>query len=377
MLIDKIESKDLMSFNKIKTRWYLFPFSFLYGIGVSIRNRLFDAKIFRSYEFSIPLITVGNISVGGTGKTPHVEYIVKILNNEFEVCTLSRGYKRKTKNFLIADENSTIYDIGDEPKQIKQKFPNVCVVVDADRKNAINKIINDEEKSTNVVVLDDAYQHRKVKPGLSVLLIDYNRPITKDYLLPVGSLRERSWRKNRANLIVVTKAPKDLSPIDRRIMEKELEIFPYQSLFFTTFKYGNLVPVFKNNDFSEPEITNKTNILVITGIAMPKPLLGYLGDLTKNIEHLRFADHHNYNEKDINSIIERYNNIASNEKIIITTEKDAMRIQDCKFAEKLKDLPLYFIPVEVEFLDKSNEEYFNKIVLNYVRTNKRHSKLHK
>jgi len=362
---------------KIKIRWYLFPFAFLYGLVVSIRNRMFDSKIFSSYEFNIPVITVGNISIGGTGKTPHVEYLVKILKDEYGVCTLSRGYKRKTNKFKIAEKNSTVKDIGDEPKQIKQKFPEICVVVDKDRRNAINKILNDEQNNINVVILDDAYQHRKVKPGLSVLLIDYNRPITKDYLLPVGSLRERSWRKNRAHLILVTKTPKDLKPIDRRIMETELNIFPYQSLFFTTFKYGKMIPVFKNDNIIDiPVIDNNTTILLITGIAMPAMLVDYLKAITEKIEHLKFADHHYYKQKDINSIIDIYDKIGSQDKIMITTEKDAMRIQDCSFIDKLKNLPLFYIPIEVEFLDKSKQKNFNEIVKNYVKTNKRHGKLH-
>ncbi len=366
-----------MSHKKIKIRWYLFPFSFLYGLVVSIRNRMFDSKIFSSYEFDIPVITVGNISIGGTGKTPHVEYLIRTLKDECDVCTLSRGYKRKTKKFKIATKDSTVNDIGDEPKQIKQKFPEICVIVDKDRRNAINKILNDEQNNINVVILDDAYQHRKVKPGLSVLLIDYNRPITKDYLLPVGSLRERSWRKNRAHLILVTKTPKDLKPIERRIMETELNIFPYQSLFFTTFKYGEIIPVFKNDNIIDiPVINNNTTIVLITGIAMPATLVNYLKAITEKIEHIKFADHHYYKQKDISIIIDAYDKIDGKNKIIITTEKDAMRIQDCNFIDNLKNLPLFYIPIEVEFLDKSKQKDFNKIVKNYVKTNKRHGKLY-
>jgi len=366
-----------MSNQKFRKRWYLFFFAFIYGIVVSIRNRMFDANVFKSYQFNIPIISVGNISIGGTGKTPHVEYLVRLLKDEFGICTLSRGYKRKSKGFLIADENSTIRDIGDEPKQIKQKFPEVTVIVDGDRKNAINKIINELEDNINVVVLDDAYQHRKVKPGLSILLTDFNRPFTKDYLLPVGNLRERSWRKNRAQIIIVTKAPLDIKPIQRRIMEKELMIFPYQSLFFTSFTYGALVPVFKNgieNDVSK--IENTTTVILVTGIAMPKPLIGHIESSTNHIEHIRFPDHHAFKEQDINKIYEKYQSVESQDKIIITTEKDAMRIQDCKYADKLKKLSLFYIPIEVKFLDESKQKFFNKIVKNYVKTNKRHSKLY-
>ncbi len=365
-----------MSVAKQKTRWYLFPFAFLYGFIVSVRNRLFDFKILQSCEFEIPIISVGNISTGGTGKTPHVEYLIKILKEEFGICVLSRGYKRKTKKMVIAEDNSTVFDIGDEPKQIKQKFKDICVIVHKNRKDAINKIIEDENNNSNVIILDDAYQHRKVKPGLSILLIDYNRPITKDYLLPVGNLRERAWRKNRAHFIIVTKTPENIKPIERRIMEKELNIFPYQSMFFTTFKYGRFLPVFENGG-NNIDISKDTHILVFTGVAVPRQLLNHLSSMTNKISHLQFADHHNYKEKDINKILNTFNSIDASNKIIVTTEKDAMRIQDCKFAGKLRNLPLFFITIEVEFLDKANKEFFNKTIINYVRTNKKHSRLYK
>ncbi|MFH2144261.1 MAG: tetraacyldisaccharide 4'-kinase [Bacteroidota bacterium] len=364
-----------MSEKNIKLRWYLLPFAIIYGLITSIRNRLFDFNILKSSEFDIPVITVGNISTGGTGKTPHVEYIVKLLSEDFKVATLSRGYRRKTKGFIIASKNSTVYEIGDEPKQIKQKFNATEVVVDEKRVRGINKIL---EKQTDfdlhAIILDDGFQHRYVQPGISILLIDYNRPITKDYLLPVGNLRERAWRKKRANMIIVSKSPKEMKPIDGRIMEKELNIFPYQSLFFTTFKYNEIISVFGHNKYKGN--LKDIEVLLITGIAMPHPLIEHLNTFTDTINHLKFPDHYNYKNKDIESICSAFSGMSGKNKIIITTEKDAMRIQDCKFSEKLKNLPLFYIPIEVEFLDEENEKYFRKIIIEYVRKNKRHSKLH-
>lgn len=329
----------------------------------------------KSREFEIPVITVGNITTGGTGKTPHVELLIKILTENYRTATLSRGYKRKTKGFLMATENSTVFDIGDEPKQIKQKFKNNLMIVDENRVRAINRIIEGEtNEEVDVIILDDAYQHRYVQPGISILLIDYYRPITKDYLLPVGNLRERAWRKKRANIIIVTKSPVNMKPIDRRIMEKELNIFPYQKLFFTSFKYNEPKPVFENRKFKG--LTKNINVLLVTGIAMPFPLLQHLSNYTENVEHLKFPDHYNYKESDIDLICSSFNKMPLSDNIIITTEKDAMRMQDCKFSEKLKNLPLFYIPIEVAFLEEEGEKYFKKLIIDYVRKNKRNSRLH-
>jgi len=356
-------------------RIFLLPLSALYGIVVSVRNKMFDYNILKSLEFNIPVISVGNITVGGTGKTPHIEYLVSILKNQFNVATLSRGYKRKSKGYLVADQTSTVYDIGDEPKQIKQKFNDITVAVCGSRVNGINKLLSGEaDKKLNIILLDDAFQHRYVRPGLSILLIDYNRPITKDFLLPYGNLRERAHHMKRANIIIVSKTPKDLKPIDRRIMEKELEIFPYQTMYFTSLKYGNPVSVFgqiKKNYLLDEE----SEILLVTGISTPRPLFEYLQKITLKVEHLVFSDHHNFTEKDIELIKSEFHNMEGGNKVIITTEKDAMRFQDLEFREVLEQLPIFFIPLEIDFILKDKEK-FDKQIINYVTTNKRNSKLH-
>ena len=208
-----------------------YPLSLIYGIVVWIRNVMFDINILKSKEFTIPVISVGNITVGGTGKTPHVEYLIRLLKDEFKIATLSRGYKRKSFGFVLANESSTVIEIGDEPRQIKQKFPEIAVAVDSNRVKGINKLLQ-SEKNLNAIILDDAFQHRYVSPGLSILLVDYNNPLKDDYLLPFGRLREQAGERQRADIIIVTKCPSKIKPIDQRLLEKDLKMFAYQKLFF-------------------------------------------------------------------------------------------------------------------------------------------------
>ena len=227
----------------IKINKWLRPLSFLYGIGVGIRNQLFELNILKSRSFTTPVISVGNITVGGTGKTPHVEYLIRLLSKEVKVAVLSRGYKRKTHGYILADESTTMRDIGDEPYQMKRKFPDIEVAVDAKRCRGIDHIIHDEKtKDTDVILLDDAYQHRYVKPGINILLVDYHRLIMYDELLPSGRLREPVESKNRADIVIVTKCPASLNPIDYRVLTKAMNLFAYQSLYFTSLRYGAPLP---------------------------------------------------------------------------------------------------------------------------------------
>jgi len=229
----------------------LYPFSLLYGLVTFIRNLLYDYAIIKSHEFPIPMISVGNITAGGTGKTPHVEYLLRLLKDEFNVAVLSRGYKRKTSHFILAGPESGVQDIGDEPVQIKQKFPDVHVAVDRKRVNGVEQLLT-KIPDLDVVLLDDAFQHRRIKPGLSILLIDFNRPIMEDRLLPVGRLREKAYEKRRANIILVTKCPDRLKPIERRLIVKDLTLFAFQHLYFTRLGYREPVPVFME---AKPEIS--------------------------------------------------------------------------------------------------------------------------
>ena len=354
----------------------LFPLSLLYGFIVYTRNRLYDYKIFKSNQFKIPLISVGNITVGGTGKTPHIEYLVDLLNSEFNVATLSRGYKRKTKGFILSSSESTVNQIGDEPRQIKQKFPDIDVAVDADRSNGIKQLVK-QNKDLDVILLDDAFQHRKVHANLSILLIDYSRHIDNDFMLPFGDLREQAYERRRANIIIITKSPKDLKPIERRIIFNKLNAYPFQFVYFTTFDYDDLKLVF-NNTKSENNNENLRDytILLVTGIANPKPLKEYIAEyISKNIQELEYSDHYNFKEADFKKIEQKYNSIKSDNKIIITTEKDAMRLQKfSNIADNLKD-SFFYIPIQVKFLNNRTDNFTQQIT-EYVRKNKKHSFLY-
>jgi len=317
-----------------QNRWaiLLYPFSLLYGLVVYIRNFLFDYQIIESKEFYIPIISIGNITVGGTGKTPHVEHIIRLLKNEFQVATLSRGYKRKTRHFILASENSTAMEIGDEPRQIKQKFPEIQVAVDRKRVHGINELMKNIPE-LEVIILDDAFQHRYVKAGLSILLIDYNRPLSEDYLLPSGRLREQSFEKRRANIILITKCPDRLKPIERRIVVKDLKIYPFQHLYFTKIKDNDPQLVFRisSNPCTREEIKKmKPQILMVAGIANPRSFKKFIRNYSTNIKELVYPDHYEYKPKDINNIISAFQALEGIEKIIFTTEKDAMRLQKFK-----------------------------------------------
>jgi tetraacyldisaccharide 4'-kinase len=327
--------------------------------------------ILTSREFNIPIISVGNITVGGTGKTPHTEYLVKLLSRSFNVATLSRGYKRKTRGFYLSDNSSTVFQLGDEPLQIKKKFPEISVAVDEKRVRGIEHLLALENKEKpDVIILDDAFQHRYVKPGSNILLIDYNRIITRDRMLPAGRLREPASNRFRANIIIVTKCPVKLSPIEERIIGKELNIRPYQTLFFTTLSYGEFIPVFPEDANPDIQKSNKSfSILLVTGIANPEPLKDYLFHKSIAMEELNFPDHYNFTPKDIENIADKINKITGNNKIILTTEKDMVRLRSLdNIPQNIKEL-LYYIPLEIQFMDNTGKS-FDKKIIDYVRENK-------
>ena len=353
-------------------RILLLPFSLLYGLVVNIRNILFDWGILKSTEFNIPIISVGNITVGGTGKTPHVEYIVNILKGKNNIAVLSRGYKRKTKGFYVADSKSVASEIGDEPKQIKRKFPSITVAVDANRVNGIKKLI---KKGIGSVILDDAFQHRWVKPGLSILLVDYNRDIHADNLLPYGNLRESPKAKDRANIIIVSKTPLDIKPIDKRLIINNLGPKSYQQLFFTGLKYGKLRPFLGGNNSAPTDwglSSNIYSVVLVTGIARPQQILQYLKGFSNDIHHLNFPDHAYFTQQKIKKIITIFDNIKNDKKIIITTEKDAVKISGIKIDNTILKQNIFYLPIEICFVD-GNEQKFKNEIINYVEKNKRNS----
>lgn len=350
----------------------LSPLSLLYGIGVFVRNLCFEWGIFKSQEFLFPVISVGNITVGGTGKTPHVEHIVSFLKDQFRVAVLSRGYKRITSGFVVASVASGVDDVGDEPLQIKKKFPSIEVAVDEKRVRGIRKLCLYNRK-LEAFVLDDAFQHRWVRPGLSVLLVDYSRPLNKDTLLPAGRLREFVSAKNRAEIVVVTKCQPDIKPIERRIMMTELNLFPWQSLYFTSFSYGDPLPVFSEGlPFPEREELKETkpHLLMVTGIVSPRPLKKHLRSISSKIKQFTFPDHHKFTRRDIDMIGNAWNSLGESSKFVMTTEKDAMRLQKIGNIEPEIKRNMYYIPVTIQFVEGTGDSFKNKIT-EYVGKNKK------
>ena len=359
----------------IKINKGLLPLSWLYGLGVKFRNTLFDIGVLKSRDFQIPIISVGNITVGGTGKTPHVEYLVRLLKDQFHVAVLSRGYKRKSKGFVMASTKTTMPEIGDEPYQMKQKFPKVTVAVDKNRCQGID-LLADNDKHLDVILLDDAFQHRYVKPGINILLVDYHRLIIYDKLLPAGRLREPMTGKNRADIVIVTKCPTTLKPMEYRVITRAMNLYPYQHLYFTTLEYDELRPMFPQTPkkMTMSQLADK-NVLLLSGIASPEQMEHDLSPLSPNLVPLTFSDHHQFKQKDIQLINETFAAMPA-PKLIITTEKDATRLQ---LAETLSDevrKNLYVLPVRIKFMQEQ-EDNFNNQIIDSVHKNSRHSILAK
>ena len=360
----------------IKINEWLLPFSWLYGIGVRLRNQLFDIGMLKSRSFDVPVISVGNITVGGSGKTPHVEYLVKLLKDKTKVAVLSRGYKRKSKGFVLAKKDTPMSEIGDEPFQIKKKFPNIYVAVDKDRCHGIDKLTdNNVAKDTDVILLDDAYQHRYVKPGINILLVDYHRLIIYDKLLPAGRLREPKEGKSRADIVIVTKCPSDMKPMEFRVLIKAMNLRPYQNLYFTTLKYGNLKPLYCGDDMKLDSLTKQHNVLLLTGIASPNQMILDLKPYTENILPMTFSDHHQFTQKDIRRLNEQFAEMPE-PKLIITTEKDATRLFGMEGLSDDVRHNIFALPVEVQFM-LDQQDMFNQKIIDYVRKNSRNSILAK
>ncbi len=353
------------------------PFSLLYGCVMLLRNKLYDFKILKSTSFEIPTITVGNLSVGGTGKTPHIEYLIRLLKQEFYIATLSRGYGRKTSGFILADTQSTSIEIGDEPLQFKKKFTNIRVAVDEERVRGVSYLLK-EHPALQCVLLDDAFQHRKINSGKSILLTEFSHLYSSDFVVPSGGLREFKSGAARADIIIVTKCPEILLPIERKRLLSEINPLPHQKVYFSFIKYGDFTPLNaegKNPFTKEFYFERNYSIALVTGIANTKSLEYYLKNKVKNLTPIKFSDHHNFKKVDIENIKQIFDNIAVSNKIILTTEKDAMRLKNSDFSAILKDIPLFYIPIEIVFHDKDSEN-FNEQILNYVRTNQKHSSVH-
>ena len=339
-------------------RKILFPFAVLYGLITSIRNFLFDKGVLKSYSFDLPIIAVGNLSVGGTGKTPQIEYLIRLLSDKYKVATLSRGYKRESEGFILAQANTTAKILGDEPFQFFEKFKNIQVAVDANRKNGIEQLLAQKDKP-EVILLDDEFQHRKVKAGFYILLTSYGDLFCDDFILPTGNLRESRDGAKRANVVIVTKCPKTLAPEQQNEIRKKLKLNTNQELYFTYVEYDDFV-FGENQKLNANEIQISTKVLV-AGIAKPQPFFDYLKN--DNDICLSFPDHHNFTEKDI---IEIKNSAKKNK--IISTEKDFVRLKNSLPMEQL-----FYLPIQSSFLSgpKTSGDDFDKTILNYVGTSSR------
>ncbi|MBU0488851.1 MAG: tetraacyldisaccharide 4'-kinase [Bacteroidetes bacterium] len=342
-------------------RIFAFPLSMLYGIIMQIRNGLYNRGVFKSHSFSVKVISIGNLTAGGTGKSPHTAYIANLLS-KYRVGILSRGYGRTTSGFVLADEKSTSGQIGDEPLMFSRWFPDIPVAVHENRVSGIKKML-ELFPDLQVILLDDAFQHRSVKPGLSLLLTDFFHPWTKNFPFPTGTLREFRCGSKRADLVVVTKSPSVMSPLLERDMRKRLKIAPEQGLHFSYITHNLPEPVFDHPALNEKSYF--TSILLLAGIANPYPLKDYLGKMCSQMEIMQFPDHHKYSLNDIENIRSNFHNIVTQNKIIVTTEKDLMRLEKEEFVQILKDLPLYFVQIQTHLHD----EHFDETILHYVREN--------
>ncbi len=351
-----------MNFNTIFIRSFrilLLPFALLYGFIITVRNWLFDKKIIKSVTFNFPLICVGNLVIGGTGKSPMVEYLIALLKDDYNVATLSRGYKRKTKGYALANAATTALEIGDEPMQFHSKFPDVSIAVGEERIVAIPQLLQDKPE-TEVIILDDAFQHRYIKAGLNILLTECSNLFYNDWFLPSGDLRDQRKSYKRAQIIVVTKCPPQMSLEEKNKIQEKITLTKQQHLFFTSIQYGKPYHILTN---APADITQQTSVLLICGIANPKPLKKYMADNTAHYDEQLYNDHHIFTIDDLKEIRKKFEQLQGENKFIITTEKDAVRLH--KFEEQLHDLPLYALPVKPHFLFEEKEK-FNVLIRDFI-----------
>lgn len=335
--------------------------SIIYGGVNEGRNYFFRKKIISSTSFPLHVISIGNLAVGGTGKTPHTEYILNLLKDDYTLAVLSRGYGRKTKGFIQADENTSANEIGDEPFQIHAKFPQVKVFVDEKRVHGVSEILH-RYPQTNVILLDDAYQHQYIKPGLSILLTEYAKPFTRDAVMPYGRLREKRKNANRADIIVVTKCPLNINKDDIQMLRQEINAGKHQEIFFSGLEYDNFYQAFDNCNVDAEKLKNQ-DVIILSGIENPEPMIKYVEKLVKSVEKIIFDDHHFFSVKEIENIEKKMGN-----KLIITTEKDMARLKSVPYLSKNLSERLLVLPMKIKILD-DKEDLFNLKMKNYVRKN--------
>lgn len=357
----------------ICTNPWMLPVSWIYGMVTWLRNRLFDWGVLESRRYAIPVISVGNITVGGTGKTPHIEYLIRLLSPRYKVAVLSRGYKRKSSGYVLAGPDTPMEMIGDEPWQMKQKFGDVYVAVDADRRRGIERLTTDEAtRDVQVILLDDAFQHRYVRPGLNILLTDYHRLITQDKLLPAGRLRESAQGKERAHMVVVTKCPADISPMQYRIISEMLHLRPYQHLFFSTFRYGKMVNL-STGDMCRTSEKAHHNVLLLMGIGCPEQMYMDMKQRFASVHSLEFGDHHYYSCGDLRRLTDALEQLPE-PHLIITTEKDVTRLLSMEHLPGDIATKIWVLPVGVRLL-QDNDRLFNTKITGYVQKNLTNSRV--
>ncbi len=338
----------------------LYPVSILYGAIMWLRNKLYDAGLISSIQFSVPVISVGNLSTGGTGKTPHIEYLVRLLEYEYKVATMSRGYKRSTTGFFLAKEGTDAWMIGDEPMQFHRKFPEIVVSVCEDRMTGIPRLLG-EKPDIDVVLLDDAFQHRSVKPGLNILIIDFAKPFYRDYILPFGSLRESRKAYKRADIIIVSKCPPQLDHNRQQEMISRIKPLAHQQVFFSAIAYAPLTDFFTGEPFVPAA---QPNIVMVSGIAKPEPMLQYLRETAHDVHLLRYPDHHYFTQNNLEEIRQTYENWTAEHKIIVTTEKDAARLAMHRKTLAAWGIPIAVLPIAVRLLQE--EALFDQLVKAYI-----------
>lgn len=355
----------------MKVFWFLlFPFAFLYGFFMRLRRWFFNSIFMKRTSFDFPTIGVGNLSVGGTGKSPQVEYLARLLKDDYNVAILSRGYGRKTRGYVLADDEQTASTIGDEPMMFYSRFKDELKVVVSESRRKGVKRLKEDFPDINLILFDDVYQHLSVKCGLNILLTDYYSPYFRNYLMPVGSLRESSKVAKHADIIVVTKCPKVLSPLEIADFVSKINLLDNQSLYFTYYEYEDLVPV--NNLAQNYDLSNIGKILMFTGIANPYPMKKHLEQFASELIELSFMDHHNYSRKDLLQIKKTFDDLLGINKIVITTEKDYMRLKCMDCGDLINSIPLFYLPINVSF-HQNKKDVFNQQIIDYVRKNSRNS----
>jgi tetraacyldisaccharide 4'-kinase len=351
-------------------RLLLFPFSLLYGVIVYLRNLAYDKGVFSSRKFDLPVISIGNLAVGGAGKSPMTEYLISLLKEKYSVGTLSRGYGRKTKGYYLVETTSLAEEVGDEPLQFKNKFPGVTVAVCEDRIYGIEKLRKDHD----LIIMDDAYQHRAVKPGYSILLFDYNKVFRWQWYLPTGDLRESMTGRKRADIIVVSKAPDNLTESAKQKVLKRIKPFKGQETFFSSISYDKLILADQSETRLLSTLNADTQIVVLTGIAYPQPLLDELKRHSPQLIHHEYADHHLYTRKNITKLAQAFIGLKGADKLIITTEKDMQRLRGAEEFELLASFPVYYLPISVKIV--GNEDRFNSLIQKYVTGNLYNNRIH-